>query len=79
MTIIDLVTFGPILRQLDALERDLLDQHRDTQNLAACLQTALERQRDTAQRLLELKASLRVAADEHGRARLAAGDLHQRR
>ena len=79
MTIIDLVTFGPILQQLDALERDLHEQHRDTQNLAACLETALERQRVTAQRLLELKASLRVAADEHGRARLAAGDLHDRR
>ncbi len=79
MTIIDLVTFGPILQQLDALERDLHEQHRDTQNLVACLDMALERQRATAQRLLELKASLRIAADEHGRARLAAGDLHDRR
>ncbi len=76
MTIIDLVTFGPILKQLDALERDLLEQHRQTQ---AYLETALERQRSTAQQLLELKAALRVAADEHGRAWLAAGDLHRRR
>ena len=51
---------------------------RGTQNLAPCFQTSLEGQRVTAQRPLELKASLRVAADEHGRARLVAGYLHDR-
>ena len=77
MTVIDLVTFGPILQQLDALGRDLTEQHRQTQDLAEQLNVVLERQRETAQRITELRVSLRAAADEHGRARLTAGDLHR--
>ena len=79
MTVIDLVTFGPILQQLDAFGRDLTEQHRETQDLAERLSVVLERQRETAQRIAELRVSLRGAADEHGRARLAAGDLHRSR
>lgn len=78
MTIIDLVVFGPILQQLDALERDLTEQHGTTQASAATVAEALERQRGSLQRLTELRAQLRTAAAEHGRARLAVGQLHDR-
>lgn len=79
MTIIDLVTFGPILQQLNTLEADLQEQQTETQTLLDQVELVLHRQRETAERLAELRASLRNAADEHGRARLAAGTLHDRR
>jgi hypothetical protein len=78
MTIIDLVTFGPILAQLEALERELAEQRRYTEELCDSLRLALERQHLTEQLLVALRTSVRTCADEHGRARLAAGDLHKR-
>ena len=78
MTIVDLVTFGPILNQLYHLEQELAEQRRYTEDLCSSLHLAVQRQEDTAQLLIALRSSLRTCADEHGRARLAAGDLHQR-
>jgi hypothetical protein len=78
MTIIDLVTFGPILAQLEELERELAEQRRYTEELFDALGLALERQHLTGQLLVALRRSVRTCADEHGRARLAAGDLHKR-
>jgi hypothetical protein len=78
MTIIDLVTFGPILVQLDELECELAEQRRYTEELCVSLRLALERQHLIAQLLVALRASVRACADEHGRARLATGDLHKR-
>jgi hypothetical protein len=78
MTIIDLVTFGPILAQLDELERELAVQRRYTEELRASLRLALERQHLTAQLLVALRTSVCTCAGENGRARLAAGDLHKR-
>lgn len=78
MTIIDLVTFGPVLAQLDELERELANQRRYLEELGASLRLALERQYRAAHLLAALRTSVRTCADEHGRARLAAGDLHAR-
>lgn len=78
MTIIDLVTFGPLLQQLDALDRDLADQRRHTEQLRDSLALALHRQQLTAATLDVLRSALRATADEHGRALLAAGRLHSR-
>ncbi len=78
MTVIDLVTYGPLLQQLDALDRDLADQRRYTEQLRESLALALQRQQLTATTLAALRGALRATADEHGRVRLAAGDLHRR-
>jgi hypothetical protein len=76
VAVIDLLVFGPLLRGLDALERGLDAQHQATLALAASLAAQLERQRGTADRLAALRAQLVHAADQRGRARLAAGHFH---
>lgn len=61
---------------LDALERDLAGEREAALALAERLEDLLARQRRTADRLAELRGLALCAADEHGRARLAAGHFH---
>jgi hypothetical protein len=62
---------------LDALEGELAAKHAAAlAALSSRVDELIDRQRRSAERLAELRAQVIRAADQHGRARLAAGHFH---